>query len=84
MNRRQQTEAQALLRSNEYAATRVSDFTHQPHTKVDLKFASARERLTKVIATLGGKQAIQTGGSYGEETEHQRILRSELEEELKH
>jgi hypothetical protein len=34
MNRRQQTEAEAFLRSNEYAAARAPDFTQQPPTKV--------------------------------------------------
>jgi hypothetical protein len=83
MNRRQQTEAEAFLRSNEYAATRVPDFTHQPPSKVDLKFGAARDRLTQAIADLGGKQAIQAGGAFGAETAHQAVLRGELEEELK-
>ena len=83
MNRRQQSEAQALLRSNEYAATRLPDFTHQPPTKVDLKFGSAQTRLIAAIADLGGKQAIQAGGAFGEETAQQGILREELMDELK-
>jgi hypothetical protein len=29
--------AQALLRANEFAASRLPDFTHQPPAKVDLK-----------------------------------------------
>lgn len=82
MNRRQQNKAQAFLRSSEFADTRLADFTHQPPTKVDLKFASACSRLNASITTLGGKQAIQAGGSYGEETENQRALREELEDEL--
>lgn len=83
MTHRQQLVAQALLRSNEYAATRLTDFTHAPATKVDLKFASARDRLSAVITTLGGKQAIQAGGAYNEETANQEVLRNELEEELR-
>ena len=83
MTHRQQIVAQALLRSNEYATTRLTDFTHAPATKVDLKFASARDRLSAVITTLGGKQAIQAGGAYNEETANQEVLRNELEEELR-
>ena len=83
MNNRQQSEAQALLRSSEFAATRLADFTHQPPTKVDLKFASARGRLLTTITDLGGKQAIQAGGSFSEETASQAVLRDELEEELR-
>lgn len=83
MNRRQQNEAQALIRSSEFAATRVPDFTHQPATPVDLKCASARTRLTTAITDLGGKQAIQAGGAFGQQTEDQGILRDELEEELR-
>jgi hypothetical protein len=49
---------------------------------VDVKFASARTRLATAIKLLGGKQAIQAGGNYGEETEKQRALREELEDEL--
>lgn len=83
MKRRQQHEAQALLRANEYAATRQPDFAHQPPTKVDAKFTQTCQRLGTVITDLGGKQAIQAGGAYGEETEHQRVLRQDLEEELR-
>jgi hypothetical protein len=83
MTRRQQTEAQALLRSSEFAATRLADFTHQPPTKVDAKYLSARTRLTTAITDLGGKQAIQAAGAFGEETENQRVLRNELEDELR-
>lgn len=83
MNKRQRPEAQSLLRASDYAATILPDFTHQPPSKVDLKFASARERLTAAIAALGGKQAIQAGGAFNEETERQAILREELEEELR-
>ncbi len=83
MTRLQQTEAQALLHSNDYTAIRLPDFIHEPLSKVDLKFASARDRLTAAIAELGGKQVIQAGGSFGEETENQRVLRGDLEEELR-
>ena len=83
MNHRQQSEAQSLLRSSEFATTRLADFTHQPATSVDLKCASARTRLTAAITDLGGKQAIQAGGAFGQQTEDQGILRDELEEELR-
>ncbi|MGL4401549.1 MAG: hypothetical protein ACRCXD_16930 [Luteolibacter sp.] len=82
MNRRQQNKAQAFLRSSEFAETRLVDFTHQPPTKVDVKFVSAQARLAATITTLGGKQAIQAGGSFAEETEKQRALREDLEDEL--
>jgi hypothetical protein len=83
MNKRQRPEAQALVRASDFISTRLPDFTHQPLTKVDLKFASARDRLTAAITDLGGKQAIQAGGAFAEETERQAILRDELEEELR-
>ena len=71
MTHRQQTEAQALLRSSEFADTRLADFTHQPATPVDLKYASARTRLTGSISSLGGKQAIQASGAFGQQTADQ-------------
>lgn len=83
MNHRQQSEAQALLRSSEFAATRLANFTHNPTTPVDLKYVSARARLTAAIADLGGKQAIQASGAFGQQTEDQGMLRDELEEELR-
>lgn len=83
MNKRQHPVAQALVHVSDFATTRLPDFTHQPPTKVDAKFTSARGRLTAAIELLGGKQAIQAGGSYHEETENQSILRDELEEELR-
>lgn len=82
MNRRQQNQAQAFLRSSEFAATLLADFTHEPPTKVDVKLNSARARLIAAIEILGGKQAIQAGGSFSEETEKQRKHREELEDEL--
>lgn len=83
MNKRQRPVAQALVRANDFAGTLLPDFTHQPPTKVDLKFASARERITASIDLLGGKQAIQAGGAYHEESDHQGVLRHDLEEELR-
>ena len=64
-------------------ASRISPTTHQPATKVDLKYVSAHTRLTTSIAELGGKQAIQAGGAFGQQTEDQGMLRDELEEELR-
>lgn len=83
MNKRQRPVAQALVRANDFADTLLPDFTHQPLTKVDQKFTSARQRLTAATDLLGGKQAIQAGGVYNEETENQSVLRDELEEELR-
>jgi hypothetical protein len=83
MNKRQRPVAESLVRASDFAATRLSDFTHQPPTKVDLKFISARDRVAAAIALLGGKLAIQAGGAYHEETDNQGILRDELEEELR-
>lgn len=82
MNRRQQNEAQMLLHVEEFATKRLPDFTHEPPTKVDLKFASARTRIVDAITALGGKQAIQAGGDLAEETEKQRVARENLIEEL--
>jgi hypothetical protein len=83
MNSRQSALAQALVRAQDYALTRKSDFTLDPPTKVGAKFASALTRLGSAISDLGGKQAIQSGGGFGESTATQRELRAELVEELR-
>lgn len=82
MNRIQKNQAQSFLRVTDYTETLLADFTHQPPTPVDAKFASARTRLATAIKDLGGKQAIQAGGDYAEETEKQRQLIDELHDEL--
>lgn len=52
MNRRQINQAQSFLRVSEFTEKRLADFTHQPPTPVDAKFASARARLETAINTL--------------------------------
>ncbi len=82
MNRRQINQAQSFLRVSEFTEKRLADFTHEPPTPVDAKFASARARLETAIKDLGGKQAIQAGDDYAEETEIQRQLIDKLHDEL--
>lgn len=82
MDRRQINQAQSFIRADEFTETLLADFTHQPPTPVDLKFATAQARLATAIADLGGKQAIQAGGDFSEETAKQRQLRADLKEEL--
>ena len=82
MNARQIAKANALLGASEYAATRTSDFTHDPLTKVDMKFASALAMINTAIEQLGGKQSIQSGRSFLQESAEQAILRDELEDYL--
>ena len=83
MNTRQNAIAQSFVRSDEFVASRNADFTHDPLTKVDQKVAAAQQRLKAAVADLGGKQAIQSGGSFGESTQSQRTLRADLIEELR-
>ena len=72
-----------LLRADEWAEGRAADFTHNPSTPVDLKYAATMTRLDTAISDLGGASAIQQGGDFGEETEQQRMLRSDLEDTLR-
>jgi hypothetical protein len=83
MNTRQNAIAQSLVRADEFAEGRQADFTHTPPTKVDAKFATARERLSQAVTSLGGKQAIQSGGGFGESTESLRDQRAGLLDELR-
>lgn len=80
MNKRQTAQANAILGAKEFSATLLDDFTHTPPTKVDVKFASARALLTTSVADLGGKQSIQSGGAYGEESARQKDLREALDD----
>ncbi len=82
MTKKQQQEALSFLHASEFTTTLLADFTHQPPNKVDLKFTSAREKLANCVTDLGGKAATQAGGAFGEETEKQGMLRSDLEEEI--
>jgi hypothetical protein len=82
MKKRQQNEAIALLHASEFATDHLADFNHEPLTKVDVKYASARTRLTAAVTALGGKHAIQTGGAFSGETERQHMLREDLHDEL--
>ncbi len=82
--RRQQRLAQALVRASDFAGTLVTDFTHNPPPKVDLKFTTTLGKLEGAITQLGGKQAIQSGGAYAQQSEAQARLRKELLELLHH
>lgn len=84
MNTRQNAIAQSLVRADEFLDQRKpADFTHVPPTKVDEKVAFAHGRLKSAITELGGKQAIQSGGGFGESTQSQRTLRADLIEEVR-
>ena len=82
MNARQKAKANALLGASEYAATRAIDFTHAPLTKVDVKFASAVAMINTSIEELGGKQSIQSGRAFLQESAEQAMLREELDDYL--
>jgi hypothetical protein len=83
MNSRQSAIAQSLVRAQDFALTRKPDFTSDPPNKVGIKFTSACSRLDSAITDLGGKQAIQSGGGFGESTAEQRELRADLMDELR-
>lgn len=83
MNAKQTEEAKRALRMLTFAKGRVADFTHSPATKVDLKHAETIVKLEKVIADLGGKEAIQNADEFGEQTEEQRGDRGTVEATLR-
>ncbi len=83
MNRKQQLEAQAYVRARAWAQERTADFTHNPSLAMDLKYSDSVGKLGNAITALGGTAAIQAGGDFGEETDAQRVLRSEVLDALR-
>jgi len=83
MRTTQTKEAQALVRIDEFTEQRKGDFTHDPLKPVDRKHAAATEVLKKAIKDLGGKAAIQASGAFSQQTEEKRIMRQDLEDEMR-
>lgn len=83
MTRKQQLEAQMFVRARAWAQGRSADFNQNPPTAVGSKFNGTLSKLGSVISSLGGTAAIQAGGDFGEETEGQRVLRSDVFEALR-
>jgi len=83
MNAKQTEEGERALRMLVFAEGRAADFTHTPATPVDTKHATTITRLAGVIEDLGGKEAIQQAGEFGEETEQQRGDRGTVEAMLR-
>jgi hypothetical protein len=82
MNPRQLLLAQSLVRAAEFAQSRLDDFTHEPATKVDLKFRAAVERLGSAITALGGSGDILSGAAAGKKS-GPKELRRELRQDLR-
>ena len=83
MNAKQTKEAQMLVQVDEFNDRRLPDFTHNPPTAVDLKFAATRGRLKLAVRELGGKAAIQASRIFNQQTEEKRTLRQDLEDEMR-
>jgi hypothetical protein len=83
MNKRQKNEGQMLVRVQTFVTDKAPAFTNTPPKPGDAKYQATLPLLADAIAKLGGKAAIQAGGGYGEETQDQRVLRSEVEETLR-
>jgi len=72
MNAKQVKEAKRGLAMVTFAEARAGDFTHQPPKPVDLKHATTITKAEEAIAGLGGRQAIQQAGEFGQKTEELR------------
>ena len=83
MNAKQTKEAKRAVTMLAFAGERVPDFAHTPSPPVDAKHAATIARLEAAIAELGGKQAIQEAGEFGEATVEQAGDRGEVEAMLR-
>lgn len=83
VNAKQTKEAQMLVQVDDFNDRRLADFTHNPPTAVDLKWAATRARLKLAIRELGGKAAIQASGTFSQQTEEKNTLRQDLEDEMR-
>jgi hypothetical protein len=83
MKRIDQEHAKTLLTAAEYAATLKQDFTHEPPTKVDLKYAATMTRLDGVLAHIAEEAAAQASGTYQQHTRRRRLSQSDLMNEFR-
>jgi hypothetical protein len=71
-----------FVRAKNWADGRATDFsTAKP--PVLAKFTATGAKLADAVAGLEKKAALQASGSYGEETEGQRVMRADVEETLR-
>ncbi len=66
-----------------FAETRIADFTHTPARPVDAKHAATLAKADAAIAGLGGRQAIQLAGEFGQKTREKHGDRDEVDMMLK-
>ena len=78
MNDRQIKVAQMGVNAQAFTETKASLFNNK--TGVDTKFADTKTKLDAAIVSLGGKEAIQMSGGFGEGTGTKSISRHDLEE----
>jgi hypothetical protein len=83
MNDGQVKVAQMGVNAQAFATSKVSLFNHSPAMAVDTKFADTRTKLDSAITALGGRQAIQQGGGFGEGTGAKSTSWHDLEELLR-
>jgi hypothetical protein len=80
MNDRQVKVAQMGVKMQAFTETKTGVFTHNQATPVDTKFAQTKTKLDGAITALGGKQTIQEGGGFEEETTAKAVSRHDMEE----
>jgi hypothetical protein len=83
MNSKQIKEAKRGVAMLAFAQARVADFTHNPLTPADAKHAATITKADAAIKGLGGKEAIQQAGEFGQKTEDQRGDRGTVESMLR-
>jgi hypothetical protein len=83
MNDGQTKVAQMGVKVQAFTETKASLFNHNPATPVDAKFAQTKTKLDNAITALGGRQAIQAGGGFGEESDAKATSRHDMEELLR-
>ena len=84
MTAKETKEAKRLVRMLAFAKGQVeAHFTHVPPTPVDLKHAATIATMEGLVEDLGGHEAIQKSGLFGEKTEEQRADRGDVESMLR-
>ena len=81
MNDGQVKVAQMGVNAQAFATSKASLFNNK--TAVDTKFADTKTKLDTAITALGGKEAIQMSGGFGEGTGAKSTSRHDLEELLR-
>ena len=79
MKSKETKEAKRLVKMVAFAKARRPDFTHTPLTPVDVKHEETIGAMEGYVEDLGGEEAIQKSGEFGQRTEEQRADRGDVE-----